>query len=357
MKPTCRGRRLAVSRIRHPRIQPRHAVPALRARAACGRHCWAVRGLIQTAGSTGAVVQAHDRADWLTEAATGFLVGGAHDVVGNQTLEGMLQQRADDLDDMITATGTTFLGLTIQCARCHDHKFDPITQKDYYGLQAILAGVNHAERAVPAPDSEARRRLARALEAELRGDRGAARFTEPLAQPGRDRPTRPMVNPMRNVDRFAPVPARMVRLTILATNNQTEPCLDEVEVYSAAGGRRLAAAKRRRGSPPGAGRRHHRNTECARSTRLLISTTDRPATAIAGSRACRARAASRSPGPKPSRSTASSGAAIARRRIATGWPPSITSRRPLSRAAGRSSPRRSTACSTALRATSRRPAL
>ena len=88
------------------------------------------------------------------QAATGFLVGGAHDVVGNQTVEGMLQQRADDLDDMITATGTTFLGLTIQCARCHDHKFDPITQKDYYGLQAILAGVNHAERMVAAPDSE-----------------------------------------------------------------------------------------------------------------------------------------------------------------------------------------------------------
>ena len=58
----------------------------------------------------------------------------------------MLQQRADDLDDMITATGTTFLGLTVQCARCHDHKFDPISQRDYYGLQAVFAGVQHAER-------------------------------------------------------------------------------------------------------------------------------------------------------------------------------------------------------------------
>ena len=61
---------------------------------------------------------------------------------------------ADDLDDMITATGTTFLGLTIQCARCHDHKFDPIAQKDYYGFQAIFAGVNHAERELAAPDFE-----------------------------------------------------------------------------------------------------------------------------------------------------------------------------------------------------------
>ena len=96
---------------------------------------------------------AEQRRDWLTQAATGFLVGGTHDIVGNQTIEGMLQQRADDLDDMITATGTTFLGLTIQCARCHDHKFDPIAQTDYYGFQAIFAGVNHAERELAAPDS------------------------------------------------------------------------------------------------------------------------------------------------------------------------------------------------------------
>src|SRR5207245_7713936 len=85
-------------------------------------------------------------ADWLAQAATGFLVAGAHDVVGNQTVEGQLQQRMDDLDDMVTAVGATFLGLTTNCARCHDHKFDPITQRDYYGLQALFAGVEHAER-------------------------------------------------------------------------------------------------------------------------------------------------------------------------------------------------------------------
>jgi mono/diheme cytochrome c family protein len=105
--------------------------------------------------------------DWLTQAATGFLVGGTHDVVGNQTVEGMLQQRADDLDDMITATGTAFLGLTVQCARCHDHKFDPILHTDYYGLQAIFAGVNHAEREIAAPDAEVRRQEAAAAAMEL----------------------------------------------------------------------------------------------------------------------------------------------------------------------------------------------
>jgi hypothetical protein len=173
-------------------------------------------------------------ADWLTQAATGFIVCGTHDIVGNQTVEGMLQQRADDLDDMITATGTAFLGLTIQCARCHDHKFDPVTQRDYYGLQAIFVGVSHAEREIPAPDAEVRKCQAAAVTAELAWIEHRLDRFEPLAQPSRDTPTRPMVNPRRNVERFAPVSARMIRLTILATGDGTEPCIDELEVYTAA---------------------------------------------------------------------------------------------------------------------------
>src|SRR5262249_9504326 len=58
--------------------------------------------------------------------ATGFLVAGVTDTVGNQTEEGTRQQRANDLDDMVCATSEAFLGLTAGCARCHDHKFDPI---------------------------------------------------------------------------------------------------------------------------------------------------------------------------------------------------------------------------------------
>ena len=171
--------------------------------------------------------------DWLSQAATGFLVGGTHDIVGNQTIEGMLQQRADDLDDMITATGTTFLGLTIQCARCHDHKFDPIGQRDYYGLQAIFAGVNHGERELVPPDLENRRREAEEIRAELARIEERLDIHEPLAYADRDLPVRAMVNARRNVERFAPVKARMIRLTILATSDRAEPCLDEVEVYTA----------------------------------------------------------------------------------------------------------------------------
>jgi len=171
--------------------------------------------------------------DGLTQAATGFLVGGTHDQVGNATVEGQLQQRMDDLDDMITATGSAFLGLTVNCARCHDHKFDPITQKDYYGLQAVFAGVQHAERTVNVDDSPERRREAAEVGAELaRVDREIDEL-EPVARPDLGMPGRARVSPKRNVERFAPVEARFVRFTVLATNDPREPCIDELEVWSA----------------------------------------------------------------------------------------------------------------------------
>ncbi|MGV3486256.1 MAG: PSD1 and planctomycete cytochrome C domain-containing protein, partial [Planctomycetaceae bacterium] len=48
----------------------------------------------------------------------------------------------DDLDDLVTVTGQVFLGLTVNCARCHDHKIDPIRQSDYYRLLAFFSGIN-----------------------------------------------------------------------------------------------------------------------------------------------------------------------------------------------------------------------
>ncbi len=241
-------------------------------------------------------------ADWLTQAATGFLVGGTHDIVGNQTIEGMLQQRADDLDDMITATGTTFLGLTVQCARCHDHKFDPISQKDYYSLQAVFAGVEHAEREVLAPDVLERQREARAVLAELATIDQQLDEHEPFAQPGRDKPGRAMVNARRNVERFAPVRARMVRLTILATNDRTEPCIDEIEVYTAATEADKTRAKPTNVALATAGGVASASSEYPNSSDPQDRSLERrpgSATAGAGSRACRARGASRSPGGSP----------------------------------------------------------
>jgi hypothetical protein len=62
---------------------------------------------------------------------TGFLVAGPYDIVKSPDPNLTLMQRQDELADMINTTGTAFLGMTIGCARCHNHKFDPISQKDY----------------------------------------------------------------------------------------------------------------------------------------------------------------------------------------------------------------------------------
>src|SRR5438034_10619162 len=50
-----------------------------------------------------------------------------------------------DRDDIVTTVFNTFQGLTVQCARCHDHKFDPIAQEEYYRLQAVFAGVGRGD--------------------------------------------------------------------------------------------------------------------------------------------------------------------------------------------------------------------
>jgi hypothetical protein len=84
--------------------------------------------------------------------ATSFLVAGPHDIVKSPDINLTLMQRQDELSDMINTTSTAFLGLTLGCARCHNHKFDPITQSDFYSVQAIFAGVNHADRALPVTD-------------------------------------------------------------------------------------------------------------------------------------------------------------------------------------------------------------
>ena len=72
--------------------------------------------------------------------------------------------RLDQLDDLITTTSLTFMGVTVGCARCHNHKFDPIAQKDYYRMQAVFyptTRVEHplASEDVVAANGEERRRI------------------------------------------------------------------------------------------------------------------------------------------------------------------------------------------------------
>jgi hypothetical protein len=81
--------------------------------------------------------------------ATGFLVCGPWDEVAanvpkSQTVR--LRAREEELEDMVGTVGQTFLGLTVNCARCHAHKFDPIPQADYYRLRAAFDGVRFGDR-------------------------------------------------------------------------------------------------------------------------------------------------------------------------------------------------------------------
>jgi hypothetical protein len=84
--------------------------------------------------------------------ATGFLGAGPWDYSGFitaiQDTAASRLTRSLDIDNMMTTAMTTTVGLTVGCARCHDHKFDPISQKDYYSLQAVFAGVRRGDRIV-----------------------------------------------------------------------------------------------------------------------------------------------------------------------------------------------------------------
>ena len=58
---------------------------------------------------------------------------------------------ADEWDDRIDTISRGVLGLTVSCARCHDHKYDPISTSDYYGLAGLFASTNYQERPVVSP--------------------------------------------------------------------------------------------------------------------------------------------------------------------------------------------------------------
>ncbi|XZE34297.1 PSD1 and planctomycete cytochrome C domain-containing protein [Pirellulaceae bacterium SH501] len=83
--------------------------------------------------------------------ATGFLRMGPWELTGMEVPK-VARQRF--LDDVTNSVGETFLGHSLQCARCHDHKFDPIPTRDYYSVQAVFATTQFAEREAPFLDWE-----------------------------------------------------------------------------------------------------------------------------------------------------------------------------------------------------------
>ncbi len=119
------------------------------------------------------------------DAATGFLVAGPWDQVKSPDPVLTAAQRADELHDMVSTVGSALLGLTVGCARCHNHKFDPVPQTDYYAIKACLAGVQHGERKLRTPDLAVREKEARASQARLQNVEAALTEFEPIASTDR----------------------------------------------------------------------------------------------------------------------------------------------------------------------------
>jgi len=105
--------------------------------------------------------------------AVGFLVAGLHNTVvgGSEFMKKTARQ--DELEEIIGTVGQTFVGLTVNCARCHNHKFDPIQQKEYYQMTSAIAGVFHGERNISDPNlvrqREGLRKQIAVLSEELNG--------------------------------------------------------------------------------------------------------------------------------------------------------------------------------------------
>ncbi len=114
--------------------------------------------------------------------ALGFIAAGPWDFIGHAEvpetkIDGQIARHLDR-DDMVSTTMSTFCSVTAHCAQCHNHKFDPITQEDYYALQAVFAAVDRSDRAYDFdPEIGARRitlsQTSQNLQSQLRESEGA----------------------------------------------------------------------------------------------------------------------------------------------------------------------------------------
>lgn len=187
-----------------------------------------------------------------TEVGSAFLVAGPYDSVGNQDVVAQKNIRAATLDELITATSGAFLGMTISCARCHHHKFDPIPTEDYYRMRAAFEGVTHGRRVIASTAERAAFQSATAplneQRAKLVKDRGelerevTRRATEAAKKVVA---TRPKMNPELTEENFEPVAARAVKLVMTASTTNPKSAtgsrIVEFEAWSAGEGARNVA--------------------------------------------------------------------------------------------------------------------
>ncbi|MEO2016609.1 MAG: PSD1 and planctomycete cytochrome C domain-containing protein [Fuerstiella sp.] len=161
------------------------------------------------------------------DAALGFLIAGPANLPGQigRDESAMRQARQDELDEVIRTVSQSLLGLTIDCARCHNHKFDPITQRDYYSMQAIFAGLNYGDRRLRGEQND--RWTARIPESKQRLQKLETRREQLRAQ----HHLRPELSTVQT-ETFEPVEAERVRMRIEATTTEAPASLYEFEVYA-----------------------------------------------------------------------------------------------------------------------------
>ncbi len=122
--------------------------------------------------------------------ALGFLAAGPWDFIGHAELpenkiDGKIA-RHFDRDDFIANTIGTFMSLTVHCAQCHNHKFDPIAQEDYYRLQAVFAAIDRTDKSYDLDPAIAKKRADLELRKKLAEEKVASLEGEARKQAGKE---------------------------------------------------------------------------------------------------------------------------------------------------------------------------
>ncbi len=151
--------------------------------------------------------------------ATGFLVAGPHvpaATVGREP-SAIRQARADRMDEVMQTVGASIMGVTIGCARCHNHKFDPITIRDYYAMTGVFQDIEFGSRYPELSPEHPRRQ------------RGDALWREIAAQRRILRPTGPWIEDWGayREAHFKPTKTEAVRIVFQSNN----VALDEIQIF------------------------------------------------------------------------------------------------------------------------------